>query len=108
MGGTSEREFRERLTKIKERTDKQVKDVRKTVSRVEQIKVEALKKAEEVRRSADSEVNRLEGKIVKSKDLAPESKQRLTSEMVMLRTSIDDEYQELRRRIAETIIPALA
>jgi hypothetical protein len=108
MGGTSEREFREKLTKIKEKADKRVKDVRKTVSRVEQIKVEALKKVEEIRRSADSEVNNLEGKIVKSKDLAPESKQRLTSEMVILRNSLDDDYHELKQRIAETIIPALA
>jgi vacuolar-type H+-ATPase subunit E/Vma4 len=108
MGGTSEREFRQKLAKIKEKAEKQAKDVRKTVSRVEQIKEEALKKAEEIRRSADSDVNKLEGKIVKSKDLAPESKQRLTSETAMLRNSIDDEYQDLRRRIAETLIPVLA
>lgn len=108
MGSTSEREFIEKLRKIQEKMNKRTKDIRNEVSKIERIKVDALKKTEDVRRSADKDINKIEGKITKSKDLASESKQRLTSEIAMLRDVIESEYSQLRTRIAESVIPVTA
>jgi hypothetical protein len=70
------------------------------------MKVEALKKSEEVRRSAEKDIDKMEGKITKSKDLAPESKKRLRSEILVLRKEIKQEYIELKTQISKTMIPA--
>jgi len=70
------------------------------------MKVEALKKSEEARRSAEKDVDKMEGKITKSKDLAPESKKRLRSEILVLRKEIKQEYIELKTQISQTLIPA--
>lgn len=70
------------------------------------MKVEALKKTEEVRRSTERDLDKIEGNITKSKDLAPESKKRPCSEIVILRNEIKEDYTELRMRISETLIPA--
>ena len=70
------------------------------------MKVESLKKSEELRRSVARDVNKIEEKITKSKDLAPESKERLRSEIVTLRNAIREEYAELKTQISETLIPA--
>jgi len=61
-----------------------------------------------MRRSADKEANKIEEKIVKSKDLAPESKQRLNLELTNVRNEIEDNYATLRRQIAESIVPVVA
>jgi hypothetical protein len=108
LGGTSEREFMEKLSKMNERFSKRRKDIRKEIAKIERIKVDALKKIEEMRRSADHEMSKIERKVQKSKDLAPESKQRLDSEMTVLKNEIEDDYAQLRRQIAETIAPILA
>jgi biopolymer transport protein ExbB/TolQ len=108
MGGTSEREFMEKLRKMHERFSKRTKDIRKEVAKIERIKVDALQKIEEMRRSADHEMSKIERKVQKSKDLAPESKQRLNSEMTVLKHEIEDDYAQLRTQIAETIAPILA
>jgi hypothetical protein len=48
----------------------------------------------------------MEKNITKSKDLAPESKKRLRSEIVVLRNEIKEEYVELKTQISQTLIPA--
>jgi len=108
MGGTSEREYRERLHKIQEKLHKQIEDIQKDVRKIEKIKVEALKKAEDLRRSADKEINKIEENIIKSKDLAPESKERLRSEVAMLKNESEGNYVQVRRQIAESIVPVVA
>jgi len=108
MGSTSEREYRRKMSKIQEKLKKRAKDVRNNVSKIEKIKLDALKKAEDMRRSIDKEMDKIERDIVKSKDLAPESKQRLHSEIVLLRNKTEDNYAKLRRKIAETIVPVVA
>ena len=70
------------------------------------MKVEALKKSEEARRSAEKDIDKMEGKITKSKDLAPESKKRLRSEILVLRNEIKQEYVELKTQISKALIPA--
>jgi hypothetical protein len=108
LGGTSEREYLEKLRKMQERLIKRTQDVRKEVAKIERIKVDALRKVEEMCRSADHEMSKIEGKVQKSKDLAPESKQRLNSVMTGLKDEIEDGYAELRRQIAESIAPLIA
>ena len=108
MGGTSEREFIEKLHKVQEKLSKRVKDVRKDFEKVERIKIDALKKAEDMRRSAEKEVNKIEKNVANSKDLAPESKQRLQSQIALLRNEIEDKYSTSRRQIADSIVPIVA
>ena len=108
MGGTSEREYNEKLDEIRKKLSKRAKDVRDDAVKIEKVKIDALAKIEDMRRSADKEANKIEEKIVKSKDLAPESKQRLSLELTNVRNEIEDNYATLRRQIAESIVPVVA
>ncbi|MCW3982180.1 MAG: hypothetical protein NWE81_03615 [Candidatus Bathyarchaeota archaeon] len=108
MGGTSEREYNEKLDEIRKKLSKRAKDVRDDAVKIEKVKIDALAKIEDMRRSADKEANKIEEKIVKSKDLAPESKQRLNLELTNVRNEIEDNYAKLRRQIAESIVPVVA
>jgi len=108
MGGTSEREYNEKLDEIRKKLSKRAKDVRDDAIKIEKIKIDALAKIEDMRRSADKEANKVEENIVKSKDLAPESKQRLSLELTNVRNEIEDNYAKLRRQIAESIVPVVA
>lgn len=107
MGGTSEREYNEKLDEIRKKLSKRAKDVRDDAIKIEKVKVDALAKIEDMRRSADKEANKIEENIVKSKDLAPESKQRLNLELTNVRNEIEDNYAKLRRQIAESIVPVV-
>ena len=106
MGGPSERECREKLNKIREKLIKRSRKIRKDFAKIEKMKLESLKKSEELRRSVAHDLNKMEEKITKSKDLAPESKERLRSQIVTLRKAIREEYTELKTQISETLIPA--
>ena len=106
MGDPSERECREKLNKIREKLIKRSRRIRKDFAKIEKMKVESLKKSEELRRSVARDVSKIEEKIIKSKDLAPESKERLRSQIVTLRNAIREEYTELKTQISETLIPA--
>jgi predicted nuclease with TOPRIM domain len=106
MGGTSEREFREKLSKILENANKGAKDVREKFANIQKIKVEALKKTEEMKRSADQEIDKTMINITKSQDLAAESKTRLQTEISDLRTKTERLYTDLKKRISETMVPA--
>lgn len=108
MGSTSEREYQDKLNKIREKANRRAKEIRDEVSRIEKIKADALKKAEDMRRFADHEVNKTTEDITKSKDLAPESKQRLSSEIAMLKNEMENNYANLRRQIAEAMVPVTA
>ncbi|UCG36855.1 MAG: hypothetical protein JSV64_00825 [Candidatus Bathyarchaeota archaeon] len=108
MGGPSEREYRKKLDKVMNRLNKRTKDVRDDVRKIEKIKVEALKKVEEMSRNIDSDLVKFEANIARSKDLAPESKQRLSSEIARVRLEVESTYGKLRRQVAESMIPVLA
>ncbi len=105
MGGTSEREYREKLSKILEKTNKGARDVHGRFANIQKIKVEALKKTEEMKRSADHEIDKTMIEITKSQDLAVESKGRLQAEISDLRSKIEQSYTDLKRRISETMVP---
>jgi len=108
MGGPSEREYREKLNKILDNTHKGAKDVHEKFANIQKIKVEALKKTEEVKRSADHEIDKTMMEITKSQDLAVESKGRLQAEISDLRSKIEQIYADLKKRISETMVPSQA
>ena len=105
MGGFSEREYKEKLIKLREKLYDKIKDVRKEFSKIEKIKVNALKKNDDIKRSLDHDVDKIGKDIIKSKDLAPESKERLRVEIESLKKEIEEKYKELKARISETLIP---
>jgi hypothetical protein len=105
MGGPSEREYKEKLNKILENANKGVRDVREKFAKIEEIRVDALKKTEEMKRSADHDIDKILIEITKSKDLAIESKERLRSEISALRSKTEQSYSNLKKRISETLVP---
>lgn len=105
MGGTSEREYSEKLNKIRDKLAQRAKEVREDAVRIEKIKTDALDKIEDMRRSADKEADKIEKDVLKSKDLAPESKQRLNAELTTVKNEIESSYAKLQRQVAESIVP---
>jgi NAD+--asparagine ADP-ribosyltransferase len=108
LGGTSEREYSEKVKKIKEKIMKTEKDVKNDFAKIEKIKLDALKKTEDMRRSAESDLEKIEKDILKSQDLASESKQRLSSEIALLKSEIENRYTEMKTRISKAIEPKYA
>jgi hypothetical protein len=105
LGGTSEREFVEKIRKVKEKSSKIAADVRNDFAKMEKLKADSLKKTEEMRRFAEQDLDKLDREIVKDVDLAPESRQRLTVEMASAKNEIQQRYSELKSRISEAIVP---
>jgi len=105
LGGTSEREYIEKMNKIKEKILKIEKDVKNDFAKIEKIKLDTLKKNEEMRRSAENDLEKVEKDILKSKDLATESRQRLNSEIAVLKSEIGQRYTELKTQISKAIEP---
>jgi outer membrane murein-binding lipoprotein Lpp len=105
LGGASEREFLEKIRKVKEKSSKIAADVRNDFAKMEKLKADSLKKTEEMRRSADQDLDKLDRDMVKNVDLAPESRQRLTVEMASAKNEIQQRYVELKSRISEAIVP---
>ena len=105
MGGTSEREYIEKISKIKEKILKTEKDIKNDFTKIEKIKLDTLKKNEEMRRSAENDLEKVEKDILKSKDLTTESRQRLNSEIAVLKSEIGQRYTELKTQISKAIEP---
>jgi uncharacterized coiled-coil DUF342 family protein len=104
MSRVSEYEHRKKLNKIREDTNKRVKDVRDHFVKIDKVKTEALKKAEEIRGSAERDIAKLEEEIKKS-DLTEDVKKALTSDIALLRKEIEDRAAELRTRLTTISIP---
>ena len=105
MSQVSEYEHRKKLNKIREDTNKRVKDVRDHFAKIEKVKTEALKKTEEIRRSAQKDITRLEEDIAKS-GLTEDVKKTLASDIAMLKKEIEDKATELRSRLTAINIPS--
>ena len=105
MGGTSEREYVEKMSKIKEKILKTEKDVKNDFAKIEKIKLDRLKKTEEMRRSAENDLEKVEKDVLKSEDLATESRRRLNSEIAVLKSEIGQRYTELKTQISKAIEP---
>ena len=105
MGQSSEFEHRKKLNKIREDMNKRVKDVRDHFAKMEKVKLDALKKTEEMKRSVQQDIAKLETDIAKS-DLTSDMKKALSSDIATLRKEIEDRAAELRTRITGTVIPS--
>ena len=105
MSQVLEYEHRKKLNKIREDANKRVKDVRDHFAKIERVKTEALKKTEEIRRSAQKDITRLEEDIAKS-GLTDDVKKTLASDIALLRKEIEDKATELRSRLTAIVIPS--
>jgi uncharacterized coiled-coil DUF342 family protein len=105
MGQSSEFEHRKKLNKIREDMNRRVKDVRDHFAKMEKVKLDALKKTEEMKRSAQQDITKLETDIAKS-DLTSEIRKTISSDIVTLRKEVEDKVAELRTRITGTVIPS--
>jgi hypothetical protein len=105
MGGTSEREFFEKINSVKAKSSKRVADVKNDFARMQKLKADSLKKTEEMMQSADHDLEKLEHEILKSKDLVAESRPRLNAEIKSAKEHITQKYDDLKARVLAAIIP---
>ncbi len=105
MGGTSEREFSERIVATKEKASKTINDIRNDLTKMEKLKADALKKVEEMRRSSEEKLEKLERETAKSKDLATESRNRINADLEQAKRDIQQKYADMKARISAAIIP---
>lgn len=105
MGDTSEREFLEKIVNIKTKSSKKVNDIRNDFAKMQKLKAESLKKIEEMMHAAENDLEKVEQEIVKSKDVVPESRERLRVEIRDTQYQIRQKYDELKERILAALIP---
>jgi len=99
LGESLEFEFQKKLTKIREELSKREVEVRGQLASIERIRVEALKKTEEMKYSAKHEIERIDIETMKAKDLDEQVKARLTSETAKLKEEIEEKYAQLRNTV---------
>jgi hypothetical protein len=99
MVDSFEFEFQKRLTKMREELGRREIDIRGQLANIEKIKVEALKKTEELKYSAKHDMEKIEQDIMKAKDLNAEVKSRLSSETATLEEDLEKKYAELRNTV---------
>ena len=99
MSESFEFEFQKKLTKMREELGKREVDIRGQLASIEKIKVEALKKAEELKYSAKHDLEKIDQDIMKAKDLNTQVKARLASEIATLKEDLEKKYAELRNTI---------
>ena len=98
--GDSEREYLEKISKTKFKSSKKVTEVLNVFGKSQKLKAESLKKTEEMMTEAASDLEKLERKIAKKEEIAPESKKRLNDEIIAARNQIKQKYDELESRIS--------
>jgi len=105
LGGTSEREFLEKVIEAKQNASKAVNDIRNDFAKMEKLKADSLKKIEEMRRSAEEKLEKLEVKAAKSEDIVTESRRRINMEIMQAKNEILQKYDEIKTRISASILP---
>jgi hypothetical protein len=101
LGESVEFEFQKKMTKIREQLSKREVDIRRKVADIQKIKVEALKKTEEMKYSAQHDLEKISQDVMKKKDLGTEVKTRLTSQITDLKNEIERKYAELKSGVAD-------
>jgi gas vesicle protein len=101
LGESFEFGFQKKVTKLREELSKKEVDIRRKVADIQKIKVEALKKTEEMKYSAQHDIEKISQDVMKTKDLGAEVKTRLTSEIANLKNEIERKYSELRNTIMD-------
>ncbi len=104
MGGSSERELSEQLLRIKEKANKVADKVKDNFAKIEEMNADSLKKLEEMKRSAEKALEKLEHEADKSSILAPESRQRVNTELANAKNHVRQTYEELKERILASIM----
>lgn len=92
-------EYQKKLTKIREELSKKEVEVRKQLTNIEKIRVEALKKTEEMKYSAHHNLEKMDQDIVKTKNLDAQAKTRLADEISTMKSDIEKKYSDLRTMI---------
>ena len=105
MGDTSEREFLDRLIKIRTKASKKGANVKNDIAKMQKLKASALKNTEEMIQKAEQDIEKLERDMVKNKDLVPESIQRLNAEIALTKEQVMQKYKELKTRVTAAIVP---
>ena len=101
LGESVEFEFQRKMTKIREQLSKREVDIRRKVADIQKIKVEALKKTEEMKYSAQHDLEKISEDVMKTKDLGAEVKTKLTLEITDLKNEIERRYAELKNVVAD-------
>jgi hypothetical protein len=99
-----ELEYRKKLSKIREEQSKRELDVRSLLANIEKVKIEALKKTEEMRHSIRRDVEKIIEEMANASNLDSETKTKLESETTMLKNELENRYGELRKTILEKAI----
>jgi hypothetical protein len=99
----SEREFSEKIAKIKLKSSEKVTEILEHFGKAQKMKAESLKKNEEMMTSAASDLEKLERDMAKKEELSSESKNTLNNEITATRNQIKQKYDELRSRISDHI-----
>ena len=102
--GDFEFEFQKKATRIREQLSKKEVDVKGKVADMQKIKLEALKRTEEMKYSAQHDLERISQDIMKAKNLGGEMKTKLTSELSDLKNEIEKKYSELKSTLAERTV----
>ena len=105
MGGTSEREFLEKINSIRGKSSKKAADVKSDFAKMQKLKADSLKKTEEMMQRAEHDLEKLEHEILKNKDLVAESRPRLYAEIKDAREHIRQKYVDLKKRVLAAIVP---
>jgi ATP sulfurylase len=99
-------EYQKKLTKIREELSKREVEVRSQLANIEKIRVEALKKTEEMKYSAHHDIEKIDQDIMKTKNLDAQTKTRLAGEISAIKNDIEKKYSELRSTIlSKTTLP---
>ena len=101
LGESVEFEFQRKMTKIREQLSKREVDIRRKVADIQKIKVEALKKTEEMKYSAQHDLEKISEDVMKTKDLGAEVKTKLTLEITDLKNEIERRYAGLKNVVAD-------
>jgi rubrerythrin len=92
-------EHQKKLTKVREELSKREVQVRKQLADIEKIKVEALKKTEEMKYSAHHDIEKIDRDIAKAKNLDAQVRARLAAEIGTMKSDIEKKYSDLRNAI---------
>lgn len=103
MGSTSEREYLEKISKIKANAHKKAADAKNDFAKIQKLKAEALKKTEEMMQSTEKNLSKIERGILKNKDLAAESIDRLNDSLKGAKKEIEEKYDDLKKQVSQAI-----
>jgi hypothetical protein len=99
MAESLEFELQKRLTKIRQELSKREVEVRGLLTKMESLRVEALKKTEEMKYSAQHDMEKIDQDIMRTKDLNTQAKSRLATDISTLKSEIENKHEQLRSTV---------